>query len=71
MIEIPNRRTSFGNMHVDLWKGLFRDEVRIWKDVRPALGGLIGRETCWRGGGEALHALTVEKIQEGLMQQNA
>lgn len=43
----PDRRAiitnRYGTYYVDLWRGLFRDEIRIHKDVWPALGGMISR----------------------------
>jgi hypothetical protein len=32
-----------GSYHVTLERGPFRSEVTVWKDIRPALGGLISR----------------------------
>ncbi len=64
MIDQPDKRTVIGRINVDLWKGLLRDEVRVWVDVRPALGGLLGRRTCWRGGGAVVYAEVVKKVRE-------
>jgi hypothetical protein len=50
---MPDRSFVLGQVHVDLWRGLFRDEVRTWCDVRPAAGGLLRRQSCWTGGGRA------------------
>lgn len=38
-----DREFIAGQYHVTLYRGVFRSEVKVWKDVRPALGGLIGR----------------------------
>ena len=44
----PDRRVVVaGRWTVDLWRGWLRSEIRVWKDVRPALGGLLARKTCW------------------------
>jgi hypothetical protein len=40
-----------GQYHVILSRGPFRSEIKVWKDVCPALGGLIGRR--WMSDGEA------------------
>ena len=58
---MPDRTAILGRLHIDLWRGLLRDEVRTWVDVRPALGGLISRQTVWRGRGDALFDRTVDE----------
>lgn len=45
MNRLPDRWAIIPGVHdyhVDLNRGLFRDEIRVWADVRPAAGGLIG-----------------------------
>lgn len=66
----PNRRTVidgglFGEVKVDLWFGLFRDEVRVYKSVYPALGGLMARRTCWhrKDRGQRLYEAIVDRMQ--------
>lgn len=45
MTDDPDIRTVItgptGTYYVDLWRGLFRDRIIVWKDVRPALGGTM------------------------------
>ena len=48
-------------IHVELVEGVFRDKVRAWQDVRPALGGSLGYRTCWHKGdrGMRLYELVI------------
>lgn len=48
---LPDRRVSVGRLNIDLWRGVLRDEVRVWVDLRPALGGLVARKSVWSWGG--------------------
>jgi hypothetical protein len=57
----PDRSLVLGDLHIDLWRGLFRDEVRVWIDVRPAAGGLRSSQRVWRGKGNALFDETVRR----------
>ena len=61
-IDQPDLRAEVGPYYIDLWRGIFRDEVRIWRDVSPALGGLIGRRTCRRGSGVDLYNQAVDAV---------
>ena len=45
----PARRFTLGDATVDLWRGFLWDEVRVWQDVSPAAGGLVGARRLWRG----------------------
>lgn len=60
--EDPDRSCVRESLHVDLWRGIFRDEVRVWQDVRPATGGLIASETVWRGHGDELFELVIKEL---------
>lgn len=65
---MPNLRykldTPVGTYYVDLWLGLIHDRVKIWQDVRPALGGMIAQYECrhGKGRGERLHEAMVKAV---------
>lgn len=60
----PDLSAIIGRVHVDLWRGFFRDEVRVWLDVRPAAGGLLSRRKVRHSEADAAFDAEVAKWQE-------
>lgn len=58
----PYRRLIINDIYVDLWRGVSRDYVRVWKDMGLALGGLISSKTFWRWESDAKYDEIVETI---------
>jgi hypothetical protein len=57
-----NREFVKGPYTVILERGPFRSEVRVWKDVRPALGGLISRRVMPDAEAEQVYEAAVAEL---------
>jgi hypothetical protein len=69
-LDEPDRRTTFehptGTYVVDMWRGPFRSRLVTWKDVRPALGGLLGQMRCRNRHADAAYDILVNRVRETL-----
>jgi len=53
-----------GPYHVTLERLFFRSEVKVWKDVWPALGGLISRRVMRDAEAEQVYEAAVDVLRQ-------